>query len=60
MLKKLTCFFSRPMEKRNRMLIDRHFEELASLLAEGVIDEDEYRMLKVKVQTETRTEKEMP
>ncbi|MBE9511490.1 MAG: SHOCT domain-containing protein [Bacteroidetes bacterium] len=42
------------------MLIDKHLEELASLHAEGVIDEDEYRMLKLKVQTETRTEKEMP
>jgi hypothetical protein len=42
------------------MLIDKHLEELVSLRAEGVIDEAEYRMLKVKVQTETRTGKEMP
>jgi hypothetical protein len=60
MFNRLTCFFSRPMVKHNRMLIDKHLEELTSLRAEGVIDEAEYRMLKVKVQTETRTGKEMP
>ena len=60
MFNRLTCFFSGPIVKHNRMLIDKHLKELAGLHAEGVIDEDEYRMLKVKVQTETRTKKEMP